>query len=291
MHYFSYNERKPRGTIDFPIELYHVDYLHPQYQMSYHWHVETELIYILEGEFTLSLNERESLLKKGDCVLINPGTLHGGIPNHCTYMCIVFDMNMLLKQGEPVYSFIKKIIDGVIIFKSDIIPNYHSLSYIISLLFTIMAEKKEGYQVITLGTLYQLFGFLYQEGLYHSSNDINQKDYKRIKLIKHVLHEIESSYSTPLTLTMLSKIAGMSPKYFCKFFYDMTHKTPIDYLNHYRIERACYELITTDYSITEVAYNCGFNDISYFIKTFKKYKGVTPKRYIHLEISSSSKNP
>ena len=60
----------------------------------------------------------------------------------------------------------------------------------------------------------------------------------------------------------------------------MTYRTPIDYLNYYRIERACYQLLTTNHSITEIAYSSGFNDLSYFIKTFKKYKGVTPKNYL-----------
>ena len=78
----------------------------------------------------------------------------------------------------------------------------------------------------------------------------------------------------------MSSSVNMSPKYFCRFFQEMTHRTPVDYLNYYRIERACYQLLTTDQSITEVAYNSGFNDLSYFIKTFKKYKGTTPKKYL-----------
>ena len=69
----------------------------------------------------------------------------------------------------------------------------------------------------------------------------------------------------------------MSPKYFCRFFQEMTHRSPVDYLNYYRIERACYQLLTTNDTITEVAYNAGFNDL---IKTFKKYKGTTPKQYL-----------
>ena len=70
---------------------------------------------------------------------------------------------------------------------------------------------------------------------------------------------------------------SMSPKYFCRFFSEMTHQTPMDYLNRQRIEQSCYELSTTDDSITEIAYRNGFNDLSYFIRTFKKYKGITPE--------------
>ena len=60
---------------------------------------------------------------------------------------------------------------------------------------------------------------------------------------------------------------------------EMTHQTPMDYLNRQRIERACYEISTTDDSITDIAYRNGFNDLSYFIRTFKKYKGTTPGKY------------
>ena len=46
-----------------------------------------------------------------------------------------------------------------------------------------------------------------------------------------------------------------------------------------RIEEACLQLAATDDSITEIAYRNGFNDLSYFIRTFKKYKGMTPGKY------------
>ncbi|MDB2128868.1 AraC family transcriptional regulator [Enterocloster clostridioformis] len=41
----------------------------------------------------------------------------------------------------------------------------------------------------------------------------------------------------------------------------------------------CSELSTSDLTLTEVAYRCGFSDVCYFIKTFKRYKGITPRRY------------
>ena len=90
---------------------------------------------------------------------------------------------------------------------------------------------------------------------------------------------IDSNYGQTITLNELSRIAGMSPKYFCSYFHSIIHRTPIDYLNYYRIERACSELSTSDLTLAEVAYRCGFSDVSYFIKTFKRYKGITPHRY------------
>ena len=98
--------------------------------------------------------------------------------------------------------------------------------------------------------------------------------------LKQASEFIGSSYTSSITLQDISDSVYMTPKYFCRFFHEMTHHSPIDYLNYYRIERACYLLLTTNQTITEVAYNTGFNDLSYFIKIFKKYKGITPKQYL-----------
>ena len=106
-----------------------------------------------------------------------------------------------------------------------------------------------------------------------------KRDLKRITQLKIALEFIESSYMSNISLQEMSDSVQMTPKYFCRFFREMTHRSPVDYLNYYRIERACYLLLTTNQSITEVAYNTGFNDLSYFIKIFKRYKGVTPRQY------------
>ena len=60
---------------------------------------------------------------------------------------------------------------------------------------------------------------------------------------------------------------------------ELTGKTPVEYLNSYRVERACRKLLGSDLSITQIAYGSGFNDLSYFIKTFKKIKGSSPSIY------------
>ena len=91
---------------------------------------------------------------------------------------------------------------------------------------------------------------------------------------------METGYAGAVTLATLADAAGMTPQYFCTFFQQMTGRSPIEYLNGHRIEVACAQLSLGNYSITDLAYECGFNDLSYFIRVFKRYKGVTPKQYI-----------
>ena len=59
----------------------------------------------------------------------------------------------------------------------------------------------------------------------------------------------------------------------------MTHRSPIEYLTRYRIEMACTKLKNEDAPITAIAYDCGFNDVSYFIKTFRRYKKISPGKF------------
>ncbi len=280
MQYINYRESRQRGTADFPLEYHHVSPSHPQYNMSLHWHVEFEFIRILKGSLKIIIDDQAFFVPSGSFIFIPAGALHEGIPYDCEYECIVFDINMLMNKNDSCCRFIRKIIDHEVE-----IPYVHNGSYnnfhqSVWTLFDAMSSKKEGYQLSVLGALYQIIGIIFSGNYYNPAPEQPPRSHRKIVQLKQVLEFIESSYNHQITLQEMAASVNMSPKYFCRFFQDMTHRTPVDYLNYYRIERACYQLLTTDQSITEVAYNSGFNDLSYFIKTFKKYKGTTPKQYL-----------
>lgn len=69
MHDLDHNEDRPRGTYEFPFEFHHIDHTHPRYVMSYHWHVEYEIIRILEGSLTVTLDEKSFTAVKNDVIL------------------------------------------------------------------------------------------------------------------------------------------------------------------------------------------------------------------------------
>lgn len=95
-----------------------------------------------------------------------------------------------------------------------------------------------------------------------------------------MLSKIKNDYSQPLTLSELAETARLNPQYLCRAFRQVTGKTPIDYLNYYRIECAAEKLCYTNLSVTEIALSCGFNDLSYFNRLFKRHK---MHRRAHLE--------
>lgn len=281
MHYINYHEAKQRGTLDFPIDLYHITENHPQYHMPLHWHVEFEFIRILEGDLHLYIDEQELHLPMGTVAFIPSGALHSAEPqNNCIYDCIVMDANMLMSKSDACSKFIRKIMSHELEILTFYDHNHPKILASIWALFDVLSSKPNGYQLIVLGSLYDFFGLVISANLFPEVSPYTSRNLKRVMSLKKALEFIETFYASAITLNEIASSVQMSSKYFCKFFREMTHSSPIEYLNSYRIERACYLLLTTNQSITEVAYNTGFNDLSYFIKIFKRHKGITPKQYI-----------
>ena len=287
MKYFDFKEEKQHGTFDFPIEFYHVTQDHPRYNMDLHWHTQCEIIKILEGEFSLILNDEKILSKAGDILFIHDGVVHGGTPINCVYECIVFDMSLLLKKNITCTKLLSDIINHNKVIDTIISGHNKHIEICCNYLFEVINSKEPGFELIVQGSLYNLLGMILRTGLYKTKSISTKRSSTSLQQLKTVLTLLEEKFSEPLTLEDLSKSVGMTPKYFCRFFHQMTNKTPIEYLNYYRVDVACELLLTKDVCITDVALDCGFNDVSYFIKTFKKYKGITPKQYIKTFLSKN----
>ena len=97
--------------------------------------------------------------------------------------------------------------------------------------------------------------------------------------MESVINYIRNNYNKDLSLDEMAEQANLSPKYFCRVFKDITGRSPIEYLNWFRINRACSRLRESSDKLNSIALDCGFNDFSYFIKIFKKYRKMTPLKY------------
>lgn len=284
MQEYVYRETQERGTAEFPLEYHFVDENHPRYEMMYHWHSEYEIIYIIKGEINLILDGNECLAKAGDVVFVGDRVCHGGHPSECEYVCLVFDLHAFNSGNNLITKHIDKLLNHEIRIQRLIPREQAQVTDIVKDMVGTVAEKKAGYEICVYGLLYQVIGAALSEGLYTARKNVGTKregtsNHRGRILIKKVITYIEEHYTEPITLSELSGIANMSNKYFCTFFYNYTHRTPIDYVNHYRIECACEQLRNTDKSVIDIAYDTGFNDASYFTKAFKKYVGATPLNY------------
>ena len=286
----SYNEQRERGSFAFPVEYHYVTNHHPRYNMPYHWHIQYEIIRVLKGKFTITIDENTFSAKEGDIIFINDGEVHGGkaFLEDTVYESIVFDRR-LFETNIGNETTLQKFFDHTILINSIFSKKEKQIHQIVWMMFNTLKNFTSGYEYIFQGTVLAFLGLVLKENLYKTppKNYFASSNQRNIHKLKKAFRLIESSYNKALTLEDLAQTAGLSPKYFCRFFQNLTNQTPISYLNYYRIESACSKLVSNqNISITDIAYDCGFNDLSYFIKTFRKYKGTTPNKYLrtHLEI-------
>ena len=311
MHSLSFHENRQHGTLEFPAEYHYIDSSHPRYNMAFHWHKEWELIRIIKGCFPIHADETEILAKEGDILLLRDGMLHGGTPRDCIYECFLFDLHGLFRNLDSVKKYLRPI------YRQQLLPKIYYIGCEVPEISAIISELMEVYrnqtsynatessmpaaiqdnysatasyrsslsplgdlhELITISCISKLFTVILQTGNYSLNEEEAMNTSHRIDQVKSVLEYIEGHYTAPITLEILAGVAGMNPKYFCRFFRSITHQTPLDYVNHYRIEQAAQKLLTTNLSVTDISLECGFNDSSYFVKVFRKYRGLTPNQY------------
>ena len=274
----EYIEKKRHGSPDFPIEYDYLNDKHPRYIMNAHWHKEFEIIRVLKGSIKVYLNSIEYQLESGDILLVESQYLHRAEPNDCIYECIVFDLNMLLRQQNDIT---QKYISTFLHLSSKIncilLKENNEINKTFTQLFDTLGNKQPYYELKVYSLLYDCFFKLYN-GSCISPIDKSPHTHQ-IEAITLILDWIEKNFTETITLEKLSSISGFNKKYLCRIFKEYTSKTIIGYINELRIENACYEMFVNGKSVTDSAFDSGFNDLSYFCRTFKKYKNTTPNKY------------
>ena len=276
MHYLDYNEQIQHRTGEFPLAYYPVDRRHERYRMPMHWHREAELIRVREGALRLYIDDQEALVRSGDLALIAGGVVHGGEPEDCVYECAVFDAELPLSV-QGCARALKDVLGHSLFLRREVIDA--SLFDALRRLFDYCAAGVEENAPGVAGALLECFGGLVRLRSRAELDAPASRFGRKAGQLKPALEYIETHYSQPIPLESLARLTGMSPKYFCRFFKTIVHRSPIDYVNYYRVECAGRLLLRGDMTVAEIAQHCGFNDSSFFIKQFRRYKGTTPRRY------------
>lgn len=276
----AYNEIEQRGTEDFPFAFFHLEETTPRYNMAAHWHSEVEIIRVLEGEFHVTLNSKTYMAKKGDVLFVNSNTVHQGTPINCVYECIVFHMDFLYSEAFDCHSFIKSILDSDCILNEFYPSGDSHINPALQNIFEAVHSDASTRKFRVISAFYIFFSMVFENQLFTLTlGDNTFLNDRKIITLKKVISYLRKNFDKQISLETLSEVVDKSPKYIGCFFKSMTGKTPIEYLNEYRIEKACHKLLHTDMSVTDISFSCGFSDLSYFIKTFKKITGVSPGKY------------
>ncbi|RYY30935.1 MAG: AraC family transcriptional regulator, partial [Sphingobacteriaceae bacterium] len=258
------------------------------FKAPYHFHEEYELTCITKGSGKRYIGSHMENFGPGDLVLLGPNMPH----------CWKLD-----NEEEEAGAIVIQFTDD---FLGDAFFNRYELRYINKLLQKSRSglSFKNETQLTANNVLRQL--------------NAEEDDFKRLVLLLDVLHKLAAdnkyklldqnssiaaisiteqkrinpvfaylvdNFRKKVSLEEASGIANMTPNAFCKFFKKITRKTFIETIIEYRLNYATQQLIQTDKSVSAIAFESGFGDVSHFYKTFKSKMQLSPlnyrKKFIH----------
>lgn len=252
-----------------------VDYFKP----FWHYHPELELTFIKKGRGTRFVGNSILPFVENDLVLLGANLPHNYISlNH----------NEESRQEALVLQF-----------PADVFSSFKECD----MLQTLYTEAEKGIQFIApekktlqllnkfeslpapeqIAALLQIVHRLYhdQNRKYLSSSSyqhtmVNDKTQGKVKAItSYILENLDQK----LTVPDMAKRSNMVEQSFCRWFKNAVGHSFITFLNLARIEQACIYLSITDKMIQAIAFDCGFESLSHFNRTFKKIKGMSPREF------------
>ncbi|AQX05620.1 transcriptional regulator [Elizabethkingia meningoseptica] len=251
-----------------------------EFKWEYHYHPEIELVCVTSGSGTRHVGYHKSNYTNGDLVLIGSNIPHSG-----------FGLNSVDPHEEIVLQFKEEILQ----FPQEELEA-RSIQELLErsqygILYSTDTKKAllpklqqmlecEGYKryLLLLEILFELstcedYELLNKEIMPYT---IISKNKTRLE---NIFTYVEHHYQEEIYIQEVAKLANLTLPAFCNFFKKATQITFTEFVNRFRISKACL-LMTQDKTISECSYSCGFNNVTYFNRMFKKYTGKTPSEFI-----------
>lgn len=269
---------------EFPYRLFHSN----SRQMYLHSHDFLEINYVKEGSGYYLIEEKEYEIRPGDVYIINNQERHMAVHDGSLMLeVIVFDPAFLWERMQG-YQFLEPFFNRSARFTNCIRQGeagYTKLEEAIGHIREEYDGKEPGWELFVkswtqlfMAQLYRIYQAAQADGI---KNAGRHKTFTRLQPVLDYIHE---HYLEQVGLEELARVAVMNKSYLCSCFKNTLHMRIFEYIDQLRINRACMLLATTTASITDIAMMTGFNSVSYFNRTFKKIRGMSPGNYRKIQI-------
>jgi AraC-like DNA-binding protein len=252
----------------------------PNFEVPWHQHIEYELILFTEGAGLSFIGNYVGEFETGDIFFLGSNVPHTFQKSHedliTSAVVVHFKENfwgeeiLNLPESKSIRRLMQRSMNGLKL-------NGQTKEILKPLIQSLETEK--GFWRITklcecLSTLAETKDYITVST--QEIKALNPRDKDRIDGVFQYTME---NFKEPIQLSLISKKAGMSIPAFCNYFKKRTKKTYIDFVNEVRVGYACKLLLTTQMSILQICFDCGFNTVANFNRQFLKIKRATPSQY------------
>jgi len=251
-----------------------------------HGHAFDELVVILKGTARHIIDGQEFPVQSGDAFVVSPHHTHQYQDmNGLALANILFDSNALRMDEWDIRSLpgfhalfsLEPAFRSQHNFQSRLQLTRPQLRQVQTMIRDLTQEtesRNPGYRVIAQARFMELAVHLSR--IYSEEPTTESLDLLRIG---DAIAHLETHFSEKISLDELARKSHLSKRHFHRVFRDCIGRSPIDHLMHIRIQKAAEQLLHSDRSITEIAYDCGFSDSNYFTRCFRKAMNQTPRQY------------
>lgn len=231
------------------------------YKVSDHIHQYAELIFMLEGEMRITVDDREEYIKAGEAAFIFPYQTHKMTSKS------VNKLAMYLFSPATIVSFMKKH-EGNVGERAVFKPSESTLA--------VFREKILDNNDFSL---YNVKGFLYLALNDYISTTPLRKSIGGTSVVSKVITYMNEHFTEPITLDSVASALGYSANYLSHCIRKLYGLNFCTILASLRIERARYLITSSDKTTTEIGYECGFGSERTFLRQFKSIMGFSPSEY------------
>ncbi len=283
MHYLF----EESNYLNTPVECFEYDTCRDCFPIKPHWHYFMEIICMNEGCAEMYIGDNRYVVIPGDIVLFHPEVIHSiysadGRP--LKYDVLKFDINRLnltpsyAPKLRSIFSSAKKRNVNVHI-SADIASNLEIVKNF-SVCIREMHTQNYGYDLIIRTQIYELLIKILRIWQIDGFS-VDSQAYEEDSLcdIYSVTEYIDENIGNGTRVEDIAARCGMSYSYFAKKFLSVYGKTCKEYIEQMRIFKVEEFLVFTDFDLNYISQETGFSDCSHMIKSFKKFRGVTPKQF------------
>ncbi|MGN9165651.1 GH39 family glycosyl hydrolase [Tissierellaceae bacterium HCP3S3_D8] len=253
-------------------------FVHSVNKLEMHWHKVLEILLVLKGSINLRIGKELYLLKENDIIVINGNETHNTSRTKEDNMVLALQIDQDYLAGlYPEICNIKFNCNSIV-FKDEEVLN--TIRCFLAKIVWELNKKREGYRLLVLSELNQLLAYMISScdniRIEDDKSDIMKEDMERLE---NIISYINDNLGQKITLQQLAKREHISLYYLSHFFKNKVGISFQEYINTVRLDKATSLLITTNDTITDVAFQCGFSSTTYFNKIFKESYNCTPTEY------------
>ena len=241
------------------------------------------LLEITRGSATVSIGTENAECAEGDYVYIPQHLVYRVTSERgasvCTLLvpCALVVDNMEKIDNELFYMFYVQSRNCISVFSAGH-PIYESLAYSMSEAYDEFCAKDIGYRLSVLSSAYLIISAILRH--YGGSRDsLDRMLCHNVMRLRPAIDYITENCGDKIYVDTLAEMIEVSADYFTKMFKESIGKTPIDYINTVRVNKALELLAVTDTPINDIAEKSGFANTNYFHKIFKQYMNTSPLAY------------